>query len=78
MKIKFIEKIKDELQEEKKANELDWVIKSCLELGYKGNGYIDDRDKIYQVLYLTGKVNLIREKRIFFFWKRRNCIEIKH
>ena len=78
MKIKFIEKIKNELKEERKKDELEWLIKNCLEIGYKGNGYITDKDKVYDILYLTGKMDLIREKSFLFFWKRRKCIKIRY
>lgn len=75
--MKFIDDIKKEIEEERKqSNELEWFIKSSLEIGYKGEGYITDEKEIYRLLHLKGKVDLIRVKRILF-WKRINKIEIK-
>jgi hypothetical protein len=74
--MKFIKDIKQELEEERKENELEWLIKNSLEIGYKGNGYITDKSRIYQILNITGKVDLIRVRKILF-WKRVRKIEIR-
>ena len=77
-KIKFIEDIKKEMQEEREENELDWMISNSIECGYKGNGYITDKKLIYNTLYMNGVVKLIKPKRFLFFWKYESCITIKN
>ena len=74
--MKFIDNIKKEIEEERKENELEWLIKNSLEIGYKGNGYITDKAKVYQVLHITGKIDLIKIRKILF-WKREFKIEIR-
>lgn len=65
--LKFIKETNEEIMKGKDEDEFNWLITKCLEIGYKGNGHITNKDMIKHILLTTGKIELIRPRK-FLFW----------